>query len=325
LPQSPPAAQAHGGVSGPAGRTAAEAELEEALGEARERGDHREYFRLVRAGDLVLPSTGDPADRQYATADFHDGTYVLAYTSPAAMAEALRDETLHHRRVHFQDLATEWPKSEWRLAINAGLTTAAFADPESIERLGRAEEEPVEEPQVRPEPEPIPEPAAEAGELPAPAVMQKVVPPEHVVHYLQHAYDQVAGYVHRARDVHHLDTPAKLVRALGLTYRGSPFTAGDQVIHVLRWSSVKSSLLRTPFGGLDDQTMRSHPDGWVIERPPFSGDGFAVTQEFRIPEFKVDSQKLPHGAELHRMDDNGALTLVATYDADKRRWRRSHA
>ena len=40
-------------------------------------------------------------------------------------------------------------------------------------------------------------------------------------------------------------------------------------------------------------------EGWVIERPPFRGNGFAPGEGSDvIAEFKVDSARLPHGAQL---------------------------
>ena len=40
-------------------------------------------------------------------------------------------------------------------------------------------------------------------------------------------------------------------------------------------------------------------EGWVIERPPFRGNGFAPGESSDVvAEFKVDSARLPHGAQL---------------------------
>ena len=52
--------------------------------------------------------------------------------------------------------------------------------------------------------------------------------------------------------------------------------------------------------------------GWVIERPPFRGNGFAPgRQRDVVAEFKVDSARLPHGAQLWRLERDGTETLVA--------------
>jgi hypothetical protein len=269
-----------------------DAEFEDRLEEARNRGDHRAYFGLILEHALFLPSSGDPADQQYATADFNDGTYVLAYTSPTAMDMALGGQGLPYRRVSVRDLVATWPKSEWRLSINAGLETAAFVEPGAIEGLAGPPVVRQEAVAPQPRPEVVVAPALRREE---PPLMQKVVPPEHVVHYLQHSYDRVCGYVYRHTDVRTLKTPGMLIDALGLIYEGSPFSPDDETIHVLRWIAAKPELCRRP-------TLRYADEA--------------------IAEFRIESQRLPHGAELYRLDRTGRQTLVAVFDADRRAWKR---
>ncbi|TDB89198.1 hypothetical protein [Actinomadura sp. 7K534] len=156
--------------------------------------------------------------------------------------------------------------------------------------------------------------------MPKVVVMQKVVRPEHVPHYLEGGYDLVAGYVHRFHDVRDLTTPGALIRALGLIYEGSPFTPMSEEIHVIRWPAVKPPLFRRPLGGIDEWSMGIIPGGWVIEKAPFPGSGYAPGDGPAIPEFKIESQRLPHGAELYRIAADGKERLVAGYDADLRRW-----
>jgi hypothetical protein len=316
------------------------AELEALLAAAKERGDQLSYFELLLIAELVMPSTGDPKAERFATAAFDDGTYVLAFTSRDAMEESLRGQAGYHRRTTFVELARNWPRPDWRLAINAGLPTAAYIDSDTITRLAdeeRAAETTAVEPDLGPppEPRPAPEPAPDLQPVPGPGpapqaepsprktgptIMQKVVPHQHVSHYLENAYDQVAGYVHRVQDVLRLDTPQRLVRGLGLTYQGSPFSERDEAIHVIRWPVVKGSLYRAPYGGQDEAAMRKAPDGWVVENPPFLGTGYAPGDIEAVPEFRIDSQRLPHGAEMYRVDRAGTQTFVAFFDADHRRW-----
>ena len=60
-------------------------------------------------------------------------------------------------------------------------------------------------------------------------------------------------------------------------------------------------------------------EGWVIERAPFRGNGFAPGESSDvIAEFKVDSVRLPHGAQLWRIGADGNEQLVATLDATAR-------
>jgi hypothetical protein len=167
---------------------------------------------------------------------------------------------------------------------------------------------------------PAPALDVDAGATLPPAIMQKVVPHPLVVHYLEGGYDRVAGYVHRARDVADLTTPERLVHGLGLTYEDSPFSPDDAAIHVIRWPAYKPELFKTPLGGVDEASMGSVPDGWVIERPPFLGTGFAPGDGPPIPEFKIASQRLPHGAEMYQVAHTGEVTRVAVFDADLGRW-----
>ncbi|MCW2940593.1 MAG: hypothetical protein JWN00_3578 [Actinomycetia bacterium] len=242
------------------GRTPAEAELEARLAEARARGDHREYARLLQGTELFLPARAEDDDRRFATAAFNDGTYILAFTSAAAMAEALRGQAAGHRRIAMTELARAWPKPEWMLAVNVTLPSAAYIDAQTIGRMA-----------------------------PGLLVLQKTVPHPHVAHYLDSSYDRVAGLVHRASDVADLDTPATLVQALGLAYADSPFSTADESVHVICWPVHKEALL-VPTG----------------EGPPQA--------------FRIDSQRLPHGAEMYLVTASGKRSRVAAYDADLVRW-----
>ncbi|HEX2314437.1 MAG TPA: hypothetical protein VHJ17_11910, partial [Thermomonospora sp.] len=125
-------------------------------------------------------------------------------------------------------------------------------------------------------------------------VLQKVIRPDHVAHYLDGGYDWVAGLVHRLDDVGDLRTPARIVPALGLDYAGSPFSPGDEDVHVIRWEVVRRGLVR--------------PD-------PAAGG--------TVPAFRMGSRRLPHGAEMFRIDRHEDETFVAVYDADTRGWIRT--
>jgi hypothetical protein len=149
-----------------------------------------------------------------------------------------------------------------------------------------------------------------------------VIPPSQVDYYLGRGYDRVSGFVHRAAEVTHLRTPGELILALGLTYSGSPFTVDASEMFVLRWAAHRPNLYRIPYGGQHEAGMRAM-QGWVIERGPFRGNGFSPGDSGDIiAEFKVDSARLPHGAQLWRLSTNGIETLVAMLDVDGPLWRR---
>ncbi|TMR03037.1 SseB family protein [Actinomadura soli] len=334
IPLAVPEPESHPEVH-PAGPS--DSGLETALAEARERGDQHGYLNLLARAVLYLPAPGGAgaSDHQFATARFGGGTFVLAFTSPEAMNHSLQGQAAHHREASLAELSRGWPHPDWQLAINPGLPSASYLDANALfEPDGPARAEPVPgdavaartapSPPESPSPSPAeprePSGVPEGSETPTsppvaprpreaasstgrrgPAdggpqvvIMQKAVRPEHVRHYLDGGYDLVAGYVHRVQDVAEPATPAALIRGLGLVYEGSPFTPDDEEIFVIRWPAVKPSLFPGPL------------------HAPGDGPG--------IPEFKIESQRLPHGAELYRLVVAGTESPVASYDADLRRW-----
>ena len=124
--------------------------------------------------------------------------------------------------------------------------------------------------------------------------------------------------MHRAAEVAHLHHPgAAATHALGLNHPGSPFSQDADEIYVLRWPAYRPSLYRIPYGGQNEAAMRAM-EGWVIERPPFRGNGFAPGESSDVvAEFKVDSARLPHGARLLAVGADGTEQLVAVLDADR--------
>ncbi|GAA3230236.1 TY-Chap domain-containing protein [Actinocorallia longicatena] len=217
------------------------------------------------------------------TVFYGDGVYVRAFTAPPAEP---------HRTTTLASLTATWPQPHWQLAIDDGLADSGYLDSRTLALLGGS-------PNTR--------------------VMQKVLPHPLVVHYLEGGYDRVAGYVHRVVDVMALTTPQRIYAALGLT--DPPFAATDDSVHVLRWTARAGELLRTPHGGPDEASADAMPGGWVVEHPPFDGTGFAPGDGVPVPEFKVDSQRLPHGAEIYRFDRSGRRTLEAVFDADTTLWK----
>lgn len=273
--------------------------VEDELAAAKGRGDQRSYLQLVMETDLYLPVPPEEqadAGVRYATAIFNDGTYVLAFTSPEAMERSVGGEPMRHRRTSFADLARAWPRPDWQLAINTGLPSAAFIDSGTVRRIAQQEQRPATPTgtqNVSPTATQNVTPAT--TQKPTPTVMQKVVRPEHVTHYVEGGYDRVAGHVHRLQDVREMTTPEQLVHGLSLTYDGSPFWPDDPEIHVIRWPLVKDALLK--------------------DSPPRS-----AKQAKGVRAFTIDSQRLPHGAELYRLDRTGRETLVAVFNADIRGW-----
>lgn len=313
-------------------------DVERNLLEAAEAGNTDSFLSTLLLATVLLrvppgvPSDarpGDPAFR-WLTETIDEQPYVVVFTSP----ERLRDhagaqaETVSVRFVH---LIRHWPDEQWSFAVNPGSPVGAKLPGAQIIALANwADEmglgqEPAEEPAAEESarPDRSGAPAADGSPSAEPTVMQKVVPPAQVAYYLERGYDRVSGFVHRAAEVAHLRTPADLFTALGLGYTGSPFSKDDPEVHVLRWAAHRPNLYRIPYGGQHEAGMRAMR-GWVIERAPFRGNGFAPSDSGDIiAEFKVDSVRLPHGAQLWRITADGTETLVATFDADKPGWQRA--
>ncbi|MFD0536511.1 SseB family protein [Actinomadura luteofluorescens] len=129
VPEDERPAQASARPARPSGST-----LEAALSEARERGDQHGYLELLARATLYLPSPGDPegGDHQFATAQFGDGTFVLAFTSPEAMDRSLQGQAVHHRQASLAELSRRWPHPEWQLAVNPGLPSACYLDANAL-------------------------------------------------------------------------------------------------------------------------------------------------------------------------------------------------
>jgi hypothetical protein len=222
--------------------------------------------------------------------------------------------------VRFIQLISAWPDEKWSFAVNPGTPVGATLPGDQIVtlanwagRMGLSSEETSEirssVPAVSPKAAP-------------PTVMQKPISPSQIGFYLERGYDRVSGFVHRAHEVGQLKTPDQMRAALGLTWEGTPFEEDADEIFILRWSAYRPSLYRIPYGGQNEAAMKAM-EGWVIERPPFRGNGFAPGESSTvIAEFKVDSARLPHGARLLRLGSDGVEEIIAVLDADGPRWLR---
>ncbi|MEV5693188.1 SseB family protein [Micromonospora globbae] len=284
----------------------------------------------VAAGSAPGSRPGDPGF-VWRTEELDGETFVVVYTSAERMADHV-DGGVETVQVKFVQLIRRWPDEAWSFAVNPGTPVGAKLPGEQIIGLANwaaevglgddtefedaaAVTEPVERPRSTPKP----------ADPSRPVLMQKAVAPSQVAYYLERGYDRVSGFVHRAPEVAHLNTPAKLYDALGLGYPDSPFSRDAEEIYVLRWPAYRPSLYRIPYGGQTEAAMRAM-EGWVIERPPFRGNGFAPGESSDVvAEFKVDSARLPHGAQLWRIGADGTERVVAVLDSDALRWREVEA
>lgn len=304
-------------------------ELEEELLAATRAGRHDHFLSTLLLSKVLLP-VADGADLRlrpgqegfgWRTSEEHGETRVAVYTSFERLAEQAGGE-VPTIEIRFIQLIRAWPDESWTLVVNPGTPITTTLPGQHLAGLASSAAE-----------FGLDENAGAAGEgasphratqsvAEQPVPMQKVVAPSQLSWYLERNYDRVSGFVHREREVTHLRTPAQLVAALGLRYEGSPFDPGADEIYVIRWAAYRPGLYRIPYGGRTEAAMQAM-QGWVIERAPFRGNGFAPSDsEDVIAEFKVDSVRLPHGAQLWRLRADGTSELVAVLDADGPHWRK---
>jgi hypothetical protein len=315
-------------LSGTIGFTPAN-HVEETLLDAAEEGSTDRFLSTLLLAKVLVPGLRDDAVAhidQWHTEEIDGLRYAVAFTSADRLNQHLGPDS-PATWVKFTQLINAWPGEGLSFAVNPGTPIGATLPGSQILSLAAwaAGEGLTDE---RPEPEaPVhaPEPPAHRVAAPpstGPVVMQKTISPQQVPYYLDRGYDRVSGFVHRASEVAHLQTPAELYHTLGLGYSDSPFKPDDTEVFVLRWAACRGNLYRIPYGGPNEAAMRAM-QGWIIERPPFRGNGFAPSESRDvIAEFKVDSVRLPHGAELWRLVSDGVQQLVATFDTDGPQWQR---
>ncbi|GAA2169448.1 MULTISPECIES: SseB family protein [Glycomyces] len=304
-------------------------EAEPLLAQAASTGDTAAFLQTLLCASVILPiadpeaahlRVGDPAFRW--ASDIVDGIIgITVYTTNERMAERAGEDT-PHTIVPFGWLIQHWPAQDYALYVNPGTSVGANMSGPEIEPLIKWAEAKdllafateMEQRQA----------AAARANSPShkvqPILWQKTIPHQQVPFYLERGYDRVGGFVHPAEAVDHLRTPAQLYLALGLIRSSEEFSPADDAVHVLRWVGYRTDLYPVALGGNDFATAESR-GGTVVEPGPFRGDGFAPSEgDERIPEHKVDSVRLPHGAKILRIDSRGEVTDIAYYDADTREW-----
>ncbi|MFI6134175.1 SseB family protein [Micromonospora sp. NPDC051141] len=314
-------------------------EVEEELLAAAASGNTDGFLTTLLLARVMLPVAFDsaagsrPGDPGFSwRTETVDGVrYVVVYTSPERLADHAGGP-VDTVRVKFVQLIRQWPDVAWSFRVNPdtpvgaaypGEQVLALANWAAEVGLGDDPETEPEPPATGPAPTAEPRPDAPVAKPTRPVVMQKAIAASQLAYYLERGYDRVSGFVHRAGELAHLRTPAELFDALGLGHPGSPFSRDAEELYLLRWPAYRPSLYRIPYGGQNEAAMRAM-EGWVIERYPFRGNGFAPGESSDvIAEFKVDSARLPHGAELWRVAADGDARLVAVLDTDALLWRKA--
>ncbi|RFS83065.1 SseB family protein [Actinomadura spongiicola] len=336
--------------------------IDQELYEAASDGDSDAFLRVLLNANVLVPIPDEaplevmPVQREFRwDAALRGESDVRVFTSLVRLREVMPESRFVY--ADFRELIGAWPRDEWTMLLNPGTRIGASLRGDQVRVLGewaarvglvpaRPEVPPppprpeqtaeLPEPQAaephepeaadRREPVPRTPPLDPDDRAASPAVMQKVVPHAHVTWYLEQGYDRVGGFVHSTGDVSDLQTPVQLYEALGLLYEGSSFSPADEGVYVIRWPAYCPSLYRIPFGGRDEEEMAAWGDaGWVIERAPFQGGGFAPGSAGSIREYKVDSVRLPFGAEMYYIGADRSERFVAMYDPDRLAWLRPDA
>lgn len=310
--------------------------IDQELFEAAESGDTDSFLRVLFAANVLVPIPPDaPLEVPPTEPDFQweaalrEPSSVQVFTSLVRLREALpEDGSARFVYCDFRDLIQSWPKAEWSMLLNPGTRIGASLDGDQVGALSEWAVrtgliDTAEPAMVAPMPfhAPVPPWPPAEPEPKLPTLMQKVLPPDHVAWYLEQGYDRIGGFVNPMADTAGLLTPGQLYEALGLLYEGSPFTLEDEGVHVVSWPAYCEDLYRIPFGGQAEEELAGWGDaGWVIERAPFQGTGFAPGSAGTIRELKVDSARLPYGAEMFYVGRDRSRRLVAAYDPDLLVW-----
>ena len=142
-------------------------------------------------------------------------------------------------------------------------------------------------------------------------VMQKAVTPPMSQGYLQ-GYDRVAGFVVPASAASFAQTPEALYRLHGLAFPGSPFGPDVEHVDVLRFPATPQLRLVVAAGGTS-QESRALTGGLFVDRPPFTGLGFAPVRGPAIPLYWMVHSRVPAGSVLVRVAADGSQRVLARY------------
>jgi hypothetical protein len=312
---------------------AANSTEEELLEATRSNTSNQMLSTLLLAKVLIPGYSADPA--HWPIEEIKGNRYLVAFTSMQRMTAHYEATLPEPEPVRFTTVIAKWPTEDIGFALNPGTPMGRLLGGSEVRGLARSAaefglidadtlaavadaEEASAQTQLIQEKKAAPPPTVSDQ----PMLMQRTVAASQVSMYLERGYDRVCGFVHRAGELSHLSKPADLYRALGLVYKDSPFSLDDTEVYVLRWPAHLLSLYRIPYGGQTEEALNAM-QGWMIERAPFRGNGFAPGEtDDVVAEFKMDSTRLPHGAQLWRLNSDGIETLVALFDADGTRWRR---
>lgn len=131
-------------------------------------------------------------------------------------------------------------------------------------------------------------------------IFQKALSPAHVAQLVEGNRDTVSGFVLNAADVAGL-SKERLFQAHGVGFAGSPWDPNASHFDVLRFAEPPAVYVHTPFA----------PE--FVDRPPFTGNGFALFDGGYVPQYFLDEVRIPPAAELYRITPDGNAAFLAVY------------
>ncbi|MDF2497993.1 MAG: hypothetical protein K0Q86_1625 [Arthrobacter koreensis] len=131
--------------------------------------------------------------------------------------------------------------------------------------------------------------------------LQKALSPAQVEFLVGGNRDTVSGFVVNAGDAVNARTPEDLFAVHCLDFPGSPWDRGAGYVDVLRFQVPLSVY------------VHDAADPEFVDRPPFTGTGFAAWSGGVVPSYFLDECAIPPGAELWRIRAGQPEELIAVY------------
>jgi hypothetical protein len=140
--------------------------------------------------------------------------------------------------------------------------------------------------------------------------MQKAVTPAVSAAILEHGFDRVAGFVVRRADVATITRTADLFQVHALGYEGTPFHE-DGPIDVLVFDPAPTMRFEDAIGGTTRDELR-RTGGSFLDRPPFTGTGFAPV-EASVPVWWLAPTRMAPGSKLVRFEQGVEPRVMMEY------------
>jgi len=136
------------------------------------------------------------------------------------------------------------------------------------------------------------------------SLIQKAITPQLSNAYLTAGWDRVSGFVVEAATVAFATTPAQLFDVHALGFPGSPFSPEDPFVDVIRFPARATMRLENATGGVD-QATRALTGGPFVDRPPFTGTGFAPVPGHIVPVWWMRHTRVVPNTQLVRVFADG--------------------